>query len=168
MSVFLGSTLWLTDRSLPAQCGGYVWNRDVFRCTNTDGDGYGQVDKGSMNSHFLFITRAYEVKKVISTFLELSYAPFLERGWDETIGCEQTQNIIYCMGNHPKCVFISLVLLECSWISSFLEHYCGLTQDSVWITTQRVLFAELLICVKTTHDCLFGITVGFIPVQLFQ
>lgn len=40
-----------------------MWNVDVLRCTNTDGDGYGQVDGGGINSHFLFITRAYEVKR---------------------------------------------------------------------------------------------------------
>lgn len=55
----------------------------------------------------------------------------------------------------------------CSWISSIFEHYCGLTQDLVWITTQIVLFDELLISVKTIYeiyDCLFGIMVGLNPV----
>lgn len=45
-----------------------MWNVDVLRCTNTDGDGYGQVDGGGINSHFLFITRAYEVKRNIKSF----------------------------------------------------------------------------------------------------
>lgn len=45
-----------------------MWNVDVLGCTNTDGDGYGQVDGGGMNCHFLFINREYGVKKKESHF----------------------------------------------------------------------------------------------------
>lgn len=57
-----------------------MWNGDVFRCRNTDGDGYGQVDKGSMNSHFLFITRAYEVKKSFPLSWSFLMLHFLKEG----------------------------------------------------------------------------------------
>lgn len=55
----------------------------------------------------------------------------------------------------------------CPWKSYVLEHYCALIQNLVWITTQIVLFDELLISIKTIYeiyDCLFGIRVGLIPV----
>lgn len=109
MSGFLGSILWQTNRSLPAQCGGQVWNGDVLRCTNTDGDGYGQVDEGSMNSHFLFITWAYKVKKSFPLVLH-----FLKEGGMKQWVVNKTKTPFIAWVITPKCAFISLFLLVCS------------------------------------------------------